>query len=703
MKKKQSILIIALAAASVWWACTGDKADRQVISLNGEWQIAKTDSLPPQSYASVAPVPGLVDLAVPALEPDTARYEAGWYWYRRTFSVADTAADIIRLKLRKARYHTKVYVNGHYVGENYFSFSPVSFDVKPYVRAGADNELVIGVGCRSQLPDTIQNGHDFETVRYRPGIYDDVQLTLARRPFINNIQCAPDIDRSVVRVVAELDAGDCQVAYVITEKKSGRKVASGKTSAGGRTDGGMRLVDFEAVIPRAELWSPEHPFLYEVSLSTAADRQRATFGMRSFRFDRERGLAVLNGKPFYMLGTNVAMGRFFEDADRGTLPWNKEWAAKVIAQYKTMNWRILRYHIGPAPELWYELCDSLGMMVQDEFAISGKQLQPLRAPLLAEEFRRGMRDRWNHPSIVIWDANNESTTLETGKAIREVRRLDLSRRPWENGWAQPDTLTDPLESHPYMFLTYFVGGKPSEQGYLKDLFGYVDLDLNDANGNSPQYIPAGERLFPNIRFINEYGWLWLNRDGSTTRLTEPVYKTLFGDGLTPERRRYLYARHLAMLTEYWRAHRQTAGVMHFCGLGYSRPDEPKGETSDNFADVKAAEFEAEFYRYVKPAFAPVGLMIDLWEKSYRPSSAVKVPVFVSNDLETEFVQDVNLVLMKDGKALWSSAAKARVESLKTETLQFEMPLPADAGSYQLKASIVLHGEEVFSLRDIPVE
>ncbi|MDR1762989.1 MAG: hypothetical protein LBR64_03390 [Dysgonamonadaceae bacterium] len=702
-----------LLASALLFSCAQKEVNRLVINLNGEWQIAKTDSLPADNFSATVPVPGLVDLASPAIDADSTHYENGWYWYRRTFALPDSAFEVANLKILKARYHTKVYVNGIYAGENYFCFSPVYFDLKKYLKQGAENEIVIGVGCQPQLPDTIQNGHDYETERYIPGIYDDVQLILANKPYIRNVQCAPDIEKNSVRIVAEITANQQdspEISYILTEKTSGKKIASGKVSctkvkieksADGSEPSNYKA-DFEVVIKDAQLWSPEMPFLYQIELKTAADAKTTTFGMREFHFDPEKRMAVLNGKPFYLLGTNVVFQRFTQDPDRASLPWDRDWVVKLINKYKEMNWRIVRFHIGPVPDCWYEICDSLGMMVQDEFAISGKQLQPLRSALLAEEFTRWVRDRWNHPSIVIWDANNESTTLETAPAINEVRKLDLSGRVWENGWAKPAALTDPLESHPYMFLSYFVGEKPSEKGYLHDLFSLVSDDLNDANGNTPDSIPEGMKLFPNIRFINEYGWLWLNRNGSPTTLTRQVYSTLWGDSLSPQQRFYHYARNLAMLTEYWRAHRQTAGVMHFCGLGYSLPDSPVGATCDNFSDVKAVTFEPEFYKYVKPAFAPVGLMLDFWDKSNAASETIKVPLYVVNDTDSLFNQEVTLTLTKDYE-VFRTTQKANAPALQVQIMNFELPLPADAGNYLLKAGITLNGEEVFCVRDVRVD
>ena len=58
--------------------------------------------------------------------------------------------------------------------------------------------------------------------------------------------------------------------------------------------------------------------------------------------------------------------------------------------------------------------------------------------------------------------------------------------------------------------------------------------------------------------------------------------------------------------------------MHFCGLGYSRSSgKPRGQTSDNFIDLKNLVYEPYFYKYVKPVFNPVGLTVEFWEKSLK--------------------------------------------------------------------------------------
>jgi hypothetical protein len=707
---KKMFIFVCVAAM---FACTQPQqpALRQVISLNGDWQVAKTDGARPSNYASTVPVPGLVDMATPALDSVGAMYrDSSWYWYRKTLTLSPDTFDIASLKILKAMFHTRLFVNGQYVDENYFSYSPWYADLKPFLKNG-ENVIEVGVGTWYQLPDTVQNGHCYEKKKYIPGIFDDVFLTLSNKPYIRNIQCVPNIENGTVRIVAEIEADSesgIKVACTVREKASRRTVAADTVATGFTQGDSCYLMDITVPIKDFKLWSPDSPFLYEVSLNTGADSKTERFGMRSFRFDPEKGIALLNGEQYFFRGTNVAMYRFFEDPDRGALPWDTDWIVHLIKQYKNMHWDILRFHIGPAPERWYAICDSLGFLVQDEFAISGEQRQPLRAELLAQEFTRWMRDRWNHPCVVIWDANNESKTLETGKAIHAVRHLDLTDRPWDNGWAAPDRVTDPIEAHPYYFISYFFGGgKPSEAGYLKDLFSRRPRHPGNSANTQPEtlrFLPDSLRRFPNVEFVNEYGWLWLNRDGSTTGLTEKVYSTLFGDSISNEQRQYLYARNLAMLTEFWRMHRNSAGVMHFCGLSYSRPNPPKGETSDNFSDLKAPKFEKNFYKYVRASFAPVGLMIDLWDNAYTPDSIVKAPVIVANDLKTPFAKTVTLTVeTPDGKVISSSKQKVELAGYEAKTFDFEFTVPSTAGDYLLKAEYETKGEKVFSVRDIPVK
>lgn len=192
-------------------------------------------------------------------------------------------------------------------------------------------------------------------------------------------------------------------------------------------------------------------------------------------------------------------------------------------------------------------------------------------------------------------------------------------------------------------------------------------------------------------------------DGSPTTLTERVYDNLWdGKNLTPQQRLEIYGRRLAELTEYWRAHRRVAGVLHFCGLGYSRSKEPRGQTSDHFIDIRRLTFEPSFYKYVKPAFAPVGLMIDTWEKEYTGGSKISVPVFVINDLEQPFNQEIQLSILQGDQVVSTYKKTVSVKPFEVLTVTFEVDIPAQAGVYLMKGEYTQNNENVFCLRDIPV-
>ena len=200
--------------------------------------------------------------------------------------------------------------------------------------------------------------------------------------------------------------------------------------------------------------------------------------------------------------------------------------------------------------------------------------------------------------------------------------------------------------------------------------------------------------------INEYDWLWLNRDGSPTTLSRRVFENLLGPQATPAQRRQLSARYHAALTEFWRAHRACAGVLHFCGLGYSRTN---GQTCDNFIDIERLRFEPEFQHYMADAFAPVGLMIDEWRSQLPAGKELDVPVVVSNDLYQDWKGKIRLRILRGRKVLGEQTRACEVVALGQTRLSFSCAVPTEPGDYQLEGALVHGGAKpVRSLRDFRV-
>ncbi|MEI8291690.1 MAG: glycoside hydrolase family 2 TIM barrel-domain containing protein [Verrucomicrobiota bacterium] len=674
---------------------------RQVISLDGAWQIAEGSlSNVPMRFDRTVTVPGLVDLATPPfVEPGPKvanrkqvpqkdlRRDA--FWYRRTFTMTAPIPAMATLRVGKAMFGTRLILNGKLLGDHAPCFTPGFFEAKDALKTG-ENELLIRVGAdRDAVTAAVPSGFDFEKDRYIPGIFDSVELILCGTPNIVNVQVAPDLTNQQAKVRVWLKTvTDGEVTVEVRAAKS-RKVVSKCTAR--LTASAEQMVDLVMPMAGCRWWSPEDPFLYELTARTAGDEFTTRFGMREFKLDPATGRAMLNGKPYFMRGSNITLYRFFEDSERGVLPWSEAWVRKLHQRVKDMHWNSLRYCIGFPPEFWYRIADEEGVLIQDEFPIwfGGTKWSALSKELktdeLAKEYAEWMRERWNHPCVVVWDANNETVCAETGPAIQSVRGLDLSNRPWDDSYNYPQDPGDVYESHPYHF------SNPK----------FKLAGLATANP-----VPAGN-VFTNdgkhAVIINEYGWLWLNRDGTPTTLTSNLYLNLLGANSTTEQRRNLYARYTAAETEFWRSHRQVAAVLHFTALGYSRAD---GQTSDHWKEkgVAKLEWEPEFYRYVRDSFAPVGLMVDYFAEKAGVGTDVKITVVAINDLYEAWKGPVTLRL-KNGKRIISKwQLPCRIEALGRTNLVFDVKLPEQAGNCTIEAELRgADGHPVRSVREVIIE
>jgi hypothetical protein len=630
--------------------------------LDGEWQIAegKSPIEIPAAFPHTVPVPGLANLAKPAfkdvdqfisrenmsrrmtykLAPDDwlQKYWVGkvdqdrnYFWYRKTFR-APKERGATWLKINKAQFGTAVWLNGQKLGEYSGCFTASLFPLERTIRWNAENTLIIRIGAHpAVLPDTFPTGSDFEKNTWSPGIYDSVSLTFCDNPAIETIQVAPRIATGEIVVqtcVKNHSAAPVTttLSHIVKTWKRNKKVAAGEPVAVALQAGEEKVFTQTIRIPDAHLWSPEDPFLYVVESSTGGDSVTTRFGMREFRFDAATKRAMLNGKVYYLRGSNITLHRFFEDPLCKDLPWNDKWVRKLLGDLpKKMHWNYFRFCIGPVPDRWFDICDEAGLLIQNEFFVWtvapgwGKGYSRTHdADEMIRQYKDWMRDNWNHPSVAVWDANNETKDSSFGeKIIPAVRALDLSDRPWENSYNKPVGPNDLVENHPYLMISGWRG---------KLTFKMSDLETMDGKPNKGS-LPSDT----NPPIINEYGWLWLNRDGSPTLLTENVYAQLMGTHVTARERLDLYSYLLGAKTEFWRAHRQYAGVIHFVYLTCSYPGV---YTADHFADVTKLKLDPAFADYMGEAFKPLGVYINFFQPSLKAGTRRTFTVMMVNDEAT---------------------------------------------------------------------
>ncbi len=695
MKSWISLSILSLLSIS------NLSGERLLQNLSGNWEITQSqEDSRPADYHSHVPVPGLVDLADPEFQEIGVESDLRQYFYYRTrFRTLDDKANQVELSILKAKYGIRVWLNGKSIGEHLYNFTAARFEVSRALNPiGETNELVIRVGAHpSQLPKHVVWGHDFEKAKYIPGIYDEVILTYSGAPFIDNVQVAPDLEQQAIQVEVQLSekglsTGLLEGHYRILEDRSNKLIQSGKWKS---TEPKFQ---FTAKIPNPTLWSPDHPFLYRLEVNTEGDHTSTRFGMRSFHFDPESGFAVLNGKRIFLRGTNICFHRFLEDEQRGVLPWDEDWTRSLFERMKAMEWNSFRNCLGFPPEFWYDLMDEMGFLVQDEYPIwyGGKAEtfpETFKAESLAAEYEAWMRERWNRPSIVIWDAQNESVTPETGKAIRMVRSLDLSNRPWDNGYSAPDRPSDPVESHPYVLQNY-LGKSPPSQG---PLFPYLSLPRYPDNGPSELDPREDGLLYPNPIQNNENVFLWITREGEPTYLTQYIFENILPGDHSPDTIYRFYAYYFNRLITYWRAKRQCATVQEFCTLGYSRPKTDKTSfTSDHWQDVASLTYKPYFQDYAYAAFCPVGLLLDRWETWHAPSTRITVPILMINDLEMAWADSVKLSVrsIDTGQVHREQTWKLSIDSWGETRKDWTFLAPTETGSYILEATYPYRQQQI---------
>ncbi len=710
------IIVAAVCLLAFGSSVATSRGERLTVSLDGEWRIADSMAAdtPPVEFTHKAPVPGLANLAKPQFDKVDAFYsrehlanriraklapeewltnywkgkvdqDRNYFWYQRTFRSPKQRA-VALLKINKAQFGTAVWLNGQKLGEYAGCFSASYFHLENAIRWNAENILLIRVGAHpAVLPDTFPTGSDFEKIKWTPGIYDTVALIFCDNPLIETIQVAPKIATSEIVVQTKLrncggSSISTQLRQNIRARKGGKAVTAAEPTGVAIPAGEERVVTQTIGIPDAHLWSPEDPFLYVLDSTTGGDNTQTRFGMREFQFDGPTHRAYLNGKVYYLRGSNITLHRFFEDPLCKDLPWTEAWVRKLLGEVpKKMHWNYFRFCIGPVPDRWFDICDEVGLLIQNEFFVwtggpgwyKGYS-RDYDASEMIRQCKDWMRDNWNHPSVAVWDANNETKNESFGaKIIPAVRSLDLSERPWENSYNAPAGPNDPVEYHPYLM---------SSGGFGKLTFNMTNLETMDGKPNKGS-LPSDT----NAPLINEYGWLWLNRDGTPTRLTENLYPQLMGStNVTSRERLDLYAYLLGAKTEFWRAHRQYAGIIHFVYLTCSYPGV---YTADHFSDVTRLKLDPAFVDYMGEAFKPLGVYINFFQPTLKAEADRTFRVMLVND-KPEAVSGTLVLSLENekGKSLTQTEQPFAMAALGDQTLELSLSVRKVTGKCVLKAT-----------------
>lgn len=707
-------------------------ASRVTLDLNGTWDFDQTlTAFPPERFTRNIPVPGLIHLAEPRIDqydklfiidtgnvtgtsgnPYTAPYRPRTNWYRRIVKV-DVALEgrQATLTIMKSKYVTEVFVNGLKVGTSMACYTPVECDVTRALRYGGENEILISVGDRAWLPSAAAGSTDKEKVNYLPGIWDDVSLSFTGPFRLHRTLLLPSIQEEKVTAklllhnfyLAQIEYGDpkedaCRIDIQILERKSGRPVGSAVTTTARIIRDRRTEVAVDIPVPKPRLWTPDDPFLYEARVSIyeqdkdgdrVSDTVTTHFGMREFGRDGRH--FTLNGKKIMLRGTNITLHRFFEDPDCQALPWDRDWVQKLMGDIpKQVHWNAMRICVGIAPKFWYDIADESGLLLQNEWLYwqtHGWNEQ------IRQEYTDWVWTDGSHPSIVIWDAINENWDTYIGnQLIPELQQLDPTRL-WDAGYMTGTHMgSDEMdEPHPYR-----AAGHTQYDDYVKQQ-QRAPYALGDLENWSPGPWQTPEKfrhlLYSSAaQLVNEYGWVWLWRDGRPAKLTHNQYNYFAGPQAGAQANRVFQAYWLQLETEWLRTERSLAGVLSFCYLTNNY-----GHTGDWFiGDIKDLQ-QGPTLKCFQHCFARTAVFIDLTDERYTrhvpphaPDSSLVFNLVGVND-EAEAVTGSVTLALRDARrrvVYEQTVPKVVIPAYHKCTLPQAHRLPSQPGGYLLTATFV---------------
>ena len=237
------------------------------------------------------------------------------------------------------------------------------------------------------------------------------------------------------------------------------RAAACRASGGAAGDGAARSGGSDhasTIVQRAEREAVDarEPVLYALEPARAETVSRTRFGMREFRFDTATKRAYLNGKLLFPARFQYHAAPVLRGSGVRSSAVGRAWVRKLLVEIpKQMHWNSFRFCIGPVPDKWLDIADEAGLLIQNEFFVwtGASQWDTGRDELIATV--QGLDARQLEPSRV-WRSGTRRTKRArpcSSSIIPAVRGLDLSNRPWENGYNLPAGPDDPVEDHPYLF------------------------------------------------------------------------------------------------------------------------------------------------------------------------------------------------------------------------------------------------------------
>ncbi len=405
-----------------------------------------------------------------------------------------------------------LWVNGQKVGYSQGSRTPAEFNITSFLTEG-DN--LIAVEVYRWTDGSLLEDQDFWRLS---GIYRDVYLWMANAANVKDLEVLADFDPSSRNgsLTVDVNVGGSGSTQVSAELLDANGVSVANAPASAPTDGQW---SWNTSVSNAKPWSAESPDLYTL-LTTLSDDQGNVLEVIPQRIGFRRveikdAILLVNGVPVKLKGVN----RHEHHPETGHVV-DEESMMRDITMMKRHNINAVRTSHYPNVPAWYDLCDRFGIYVMDEanlethgFGTRGQSVineaPEWKQPHVNRTERMIERD-YNHPSIIMWSAGNESGDGPNTRACADYGRQRDPSRPFHYENASVDGFdgagTDVI-SHMYLQAKDFNEelGKWPEKPLL--LCEYTHA-MGNSNGNLDAY---WDEAWTNPRIAGFFVWDWMDQ------------------------------------------------------------------------------------------------------------------------------------------------------------------------------------------------
>lgn len=251
------------------------------------------------------------------------------------------------------------------------------------------------------------------------------------------------------------------------------------------------------------------PALYKLVVATSADQITMMCGLRTIELDTSpddigrKFVVKVNGKPIFCKGFNWIPDDCFLDRANDSPRLRRR-----IQQAVDCGANMLRVWGGGIYETdtFYDLCDEMGVLVWQDFPFACAaypEEEPFRT-LVEEEARDNVARLAHHPSLVLWNGNNENLWGYHDWGWKKERLVE--GRTWGPGYyfdVLPKVVSEVDPSRPYWAASPWSGDCDVDTGLHPNLETHGNKHVWEVWHGPGDYVNY-RRFTP--RFCSEFGF-----------------------------------------------------------------------------------------------------------------------------------------------------------------------------------------------------